>query len=76
MESLRHPELGYVILRADQCEVFIAYLRELSDDVLASTYRDWKWMAGRSAWPQADWKRDRCYEEIERRVEARQAGGA
>jgi hypothetical protein len=71
---LIHSVLGHTILRADQCQIFTDYLREMDDALLASTYRDWKWIALRSpdADPEAEWKRDQCFTEIERCVNERQ----
>jgi hypothetical protein len=74
VRELRHPELGHVILRADECQVFIDYVHEIDDALLASTYRDWKFLEDCGKGPEATWKREQCYAEIERRVNERQCG--
>jgi hypothetical protein len=72
MKALCHPQLGHVILRPDECRIFVEYVQEMDDTPLASTFRDWRWLAEtRAPDPEAEWRRDRCYEEIERREKLR-----
>jgi hypothetical protein len=42
MQALCHPQLGHVILRPDECRIFVEYVQEMDDTLLASTYRDWR----------------------------------
>jgi hypothetical protein len=45
MQALCHPQLGHVILRPDECRIFVEYVQKMDDTLLTSTFRDWRWLA-------------------------------